>query len=82
MFYGIICCIYYYLVYHPLSTLLTNPRPGSTWTHEQASEMMFDAMVDRNYIDIDPADQSFVKDLIDGRPRTFEYAHLNRMRFP
>ena len=43
---------------------------------------MFDAMVDRNYIDIDPADQSFVKDLIDGRPRTFEYAYLNRMRFP
>ncbi|EPQ59809.1 HD-domain/PDEase-like protein [Gloeophyllum trabeum ATCC 11539] len=39
---------------------------GSTWTHEEGSEMMFDDMVSSNRIDISEADAEFVKALIAG----------------
>lgn len=44
-------------------------RPGSNWTHEQASEMMLEYLVDDNNIDLDSSDIHFIKDLIAGEPR-------------
>lgn len=41
-------------------------RPGKDWTHEDASEMMFDDLIDKNCIDIDQHDVNFIKDLIKG----------------
>ncbi|KAF9369410.1 SAM domain and HD [Podila verticillata] len=43
--------------------------PGSTWTHEQGSEMMLEYLVEDNNIDIDPEELSFIKDLIMGERR-------------
>lgn len=43
--------------------------PGSTWTHEQGSEMMLEYMVDDNSIDLDREEIDFVKDLIMGERR-------------
>ena len=36
------------------------------WEHEDASKMMFDALIDNNSIDIDRSDSRFVVDLIKG----------------
>ena len=44
-------------------------RPGKKWSHEDASEMMFDDLVKSNHIDIDQDDVNFIKDLIQGVPR-------------
>ncbi|KDQ65179.1 hypothetical protein JAAARDRAFT_168116 [Jaapia argillacea MUCL 33604] len=41
---------------------------GKTWKHEDASEMMFDALVQEMKIDFPPADCEFVKALIAGDP--------------
>ncbi|KIM40306.1 hypothetical protein M413DRAFT_446483 [Hebeloma cylindrosporum] len=40
--------------------------PGSTWTHELGSEMMFDSLVKENEIPISQRDQTFIKALIAG----------------
>lgn len=49
---------------HPLSC-----RPLVRWTHEDASEMMFDDLVEQNGIQIDQDDINFIKDLIKGEVR-------------
>ena len=41
-------------------------RPDSGWRHEHASEMMFDALVKENSIEIPADDQKFIKALISG----------------
>ncbi len=41
-------------------------RPGSSWKHEQASEMMLDALIKENNIAISEEDQNFIKALIAG----------------
>lgn len=43
--------------------------PGSSWTHEQGSEMMLEYMVDENNIDLDREEINFIKDLIMGERR-------------
>ncbi|KAG0343828.1 SAM domain and HD [Podila humilis] len=43
--------------------------PGSTWTHEQGSEMMLEYLVDDNNIDMDDEELDFIKDLIMGERR-------------
>ncbi|KAI5120720.1 hypothetical protein M0805_006427 [Coniferiporia weirii] len=40
--------------------------PDQKWTHEDASEMMFDDLVRQNEIEIDLDDINFIKDLIKG----------------
>lgn len=41
-------------------------RPGASWKHEQASEMMLDDLVRENNIPITEEDQNFIKALILG----------------
>ncbi|KAG0300533.1 SAM domain and HD, partial [Dissophora globulifera] len=43
--------------------------PGSTWTHEQGSEMMLEYLVDDNNVDIDREELNFIKDMIMGERR-------------
>ncbi|KAL5488449.1 hypothetical protein ACEPAI_6567 [Sanghuangporus weigelae] len=43
--------------------------PEQAWTHEDASEMMFDDLVKRNNVPIDQDDVNFIKDLIKGTVR-------------
>lgn len=43
--------------------------PGSKWSHEDASELMFDDLVKDNDIDIEQDDVNFIKDLIKGEPK-------------
>jgi len=43
-------------------------RSGEEWSHEDASEMMFDDLINHYRIDIPQEDVSFVKDLIKGYP--------------
>ncbi|KZV84599.1 HD-domain/PDEase-like protein [Exidia glandulosa HHB12029] len=40
-----------------------------SWEHEEGSELMFDALIDENEIDISDEDRNFVKDLIRGERR-------------
>ena len=47
-------------------------QPGRHWTHEQASEMMLEHLVDTNKIDLDRNMVNFIKDIIQGRPRHFK----------
>jgi hypothetical protein len=47
-----------------------NYRPGFSWSHEQASEMMLEYLVDDNNIDMEKSDINFIKDLIAGEPRS------------
>ncbi len=55
-----------------LASCTRNDRPGSSWKHEQASEMMFDALIRENKVPISLEDQDFVKALIAGKPlRTY-----------
>ncbi|KAF9956608.1 SAM domain and HD [Modicella reniformis] len=49
--------------------------PGSTWAHEQASEMMLEYLVDDNAIDIDREEINFIKDLIIGERRGNSQRH-------
>lgn len=47
-------------------------RKGATkqkWEHEEGSELMFDALIDENDIEISDEDRNFVKDLIRGERR-------------
>ncbi|KAG6827134.1 hypothetical protein H0H92_013083 [Tricholoma furcatifolium] len=46
--------------------------PGTTWKHEDASAMMFDAMVRENDIPLDARDNAFIKALIAGDPSQCE----------
>ncbi|KAL4246513.1 hypothetical protein ABKN59_008642 [Abortiporus biennis] len=47
--------------------------PGSSWKHEDASEMMFDALVAENKIALDEKQQSLIKALIAGEPARCEH---------
>lgn len=49
-------------------------RPGYQWSHEQASEMMLEYLVDDNNIDIERDHLNLIKDLIAGAPRSQRYA--------
>lgn len=51
---------------------LMTDSPGQEWTHEDASEMMFDDLVEKNGIQIEQDDINFIKDLIKGKPRHSE----------
>ncbi|ELU45675.1 HD domain-containing protein [Rhizoctonia solani AG-1 IA] len=42
--------------------------PGTNWTHEMGSEMMFDAICNDYDVDLTTDEQNFIKDLIRGRP--------------
>ncbi|CAE7230292.1 unnamed protein product [Rhizoctonia solani] len=42
--------------------------PGTKWTHEMGSEMMFDAICTDYDVNISADEQNFIKDLIRGRP--------------
>ena len=46
----------------------TTDSPETKWTHEDASEMMFDDLILKNDINISPKDADFVKALIAGEP--------------
>ncbi|KAF9910748.1 SAM domain and HD [Lobosporangium transversale] len=64
----------------PFSHVFDNefiPRalPGSTWTHEQGSEMMLEYLVDDNGVDIDREELNFIKDLIMGERRGNSQRH-------
>jgi HD superfamily phosphohydrolase len=48
------------------NTFIPLARPGLLWSHEQASEMMLDALVDSNGIDLDQQQLRFIKSLIRG----------------
>ncbi|KAJ1928418.1 hypothetical protein IWQ60_002083 [Tieghemiomyces parasiticus] len=50
------------------STIVPRLSPGLGWTHEQGSQMMFEYMVDDNYLDLDQQDVRFINDLIVGKP--------------
>ncbi|ORX51235.1 HD phosphohydrolase domain-containing protein [Hesseltinella vesiculosa] len=54
---------------------MPNARPGFTWTHEQASEMMLEYLIDDNQIDIDKDNTNLIKDLIAGTPRAQSKYH-------
>ncbi|KAL1917775.1 uncharacterized protein VTP21DRAFT_3609 [Calcarisporiella thermophila] len=56
-------------------------RPGLTWSHEQASEMMLEYLVDDNHIDIEKDDLNLVKDLISGKPRGQSYRNEHAFLF-
>ena len=44
-------------------------RPGTTWTHEEASELMFDSLLEENpHIQLEKDRVEFIKDLVRGRP--------------
>ncbi len=51
-----------------ISLLIEISRNGTNWTHEVASEMMFDALIQENTVPIPKADQDFIKALIAGDP--------------
>ena len=53
----------------------------SKWSHEDASEMMFDDLVRSNGIDIDEDDINFIKDLIQGKVRLSEHKNPPEKKF-
>ena len=42
--------------------------PGKKWCHEDASRMMFDALLKENDLEMEKDDADFVKALIMGKP--------------
>ncbi|KAI8889665.1 HD-domain/PDEase-like protein [Backusella circina FSU 941] len=56
-------------------------RPELNWTHEQASEMMLEYLVDENNIDIDAESIHFIKDLIAGTPRSSSQSEEKKFLF-
>ncbi|KAI7876669.1 HD phosphohydrolase domain-containing protein [Lichtheimia hyalospora FSU 10163] len=52
------------------SEVMPRARPGFQWSHEQASEMMLEYLVDDNNIDIERDHLNLIKDLIAGAPRS------------
>ncbi|KAK9717246.1 hypothetical protein K7432_006361 [Basidiobolus ranarum] len=70
----------------PFSHLFDNEfipraRPGIVWSHEQASEMMLENLIEENYIDIDKQEVDFIKDLIIGESRSVSQQHEKRFLF-
>jgi deoxynucleoside triphosphate triphosphohydrolase SAMHD1 len=45
-------------------------RPERPWTHEQGSEMMLEYLIEDNHIDLDQQHVQFIKDLIQGSPKS------------
>ncbi|ORX88996.1 HD phosphohydrolase domain-containing protein [Basidiobolus meristosporus CBS 931.73] len=56
-------------------------RPDIVWSHEQASEMMLENLIEENYIDIDKQEIDFIKDLIIGESRSTSQQHEKRFLF-
>ena len=56
-----------------MCVLILFPRPGTEWTHELASEMMFADMVETYQLDISPEDATLVKALISGEAQRDPY---------
>ncbi|KAM3582569.1 hypothetical protein VKS41_005213 [Umbelopsis sp. WA50703] len=52
------------------SEFMPRARPGFKWSHEDASEMMLDYLIDDNHIDLEKHQINFIKDLIAGTPRS------------
>ncbi|KAI8089448.1 uncharacterized protein BX664DRAFT_297172 [Halteromyces radiatus] len=52
------------------SEFMPKARPGFEWSHEQASEMMLEYLIEDNHIDIDSQQTNLIKDLIAGAPRS------------
>jgi hypothetical protein len=55
-------------------------RPGFKWSHEDASEMMLDYLIDDNHIDLEKHQINFIKDLIAGTPRSKRYESISRIK--
>ncbi|KAI8369175.1 hypothetical protein EDC96DRAFT_607057 [Choanephora cucurbitarum] len=51
-------------------SFMPHARPGLNWSHEQASEMMLEYLIDDNNIDMERTEINFVKDLIAGEARS------------
>lgn len=43
-------------------------RPGKKWRHEDASEMMFDALIKQDHVDVSEREAIIVKALIASDP--------------
>ncbi|KAI8140339.1 HD phosphohydrolase domain-containing protein [Fennellomyces sp. T-0311] len=50
--------------------VMPRARPGLDWSHEQASEMMLEYLIDDNNVDIERDEVNLIKDLIAGTPRS------------
>lgn len=55
-----LCCKYKYI------RLNVFDSPGTTWTHEYASTMLLEYLVDTNNLDMEKEDINFICDLIKG----------------
>lgn len=53
--------------------LISEPSPGKQWKHEDASEMMFDDLVEKNNIHLPQNDIRFIKSLIAGDHNSCSY---------
>ncbi|RUP24480.1 hypothetical protein BC936DRAFT_138917 [Jimgerdemannia flammicorona] len=60
-----------------LSLGINDVRPELAWTHEKASEMMLEYLVDDNNIDLERDEVELIKSLIDGKPSS-ECRHSQR----
>ncbi|KAI7871831.1 HD phosphohydrolase domain-containing protein [Spinellus fusiger] len=56
-------------------------RPGINWSHEQASEMMLESLIDDNNIDIEQEDIQLIKSLIAGEPKSNSQQEERRFLF-
>ncbi|KAJ8659933.1 hypothetical protein O0I10_004159 [Lichtheimia ornata] len=63
------------------SEVMPRARPGYQWSHEQASEMMLEYLVDDNNIDIERDHLNLIKDLIAGAPRSQSQFQERRFLF-
>jgi hypothetical protein len=61
--------------------LIFSNSPGIKWSHENASEMMLDYLIDDNHIDIDQYQINFIKDLIAGTPRSKRFGFNSGLQF-
>ncbi|OBZ71990.1 Deoxynucleoside triphosphate triphosphohydrolase SAMHD1 [Grifola frondosa] len=50
------------------SLFIPRALPGRNWTHEEASEMMFDSLLKENELELDDQDANFIKALIASDP--------------
>ncbi|KAG2226577.1 hypothetical protein INT45_005063 [Circinella minor] len=50
--------------------VMPKARPSLQWSHEEASEMMLEYLIDDNNIDIERNEINLIKDLIAGTPRS------------
>ncbi|EPZ36023.1 HD phosphohydrolase domain-containing protein [Rozella allomycis CSF55] len=49
---------------------LPRASPGLNWSHEDGSQSLFNDLIDRYYIDIDPQDHKLILKLIDGNSKS------------